>query len=69
MIEDASLIRSELERCRAILNRLAADSGQTPGEAPEEVDLAQVVADIVRGLPPLHQRPAALEVPNPGRPA
>ncbi|HEY6546732.1 MAG TPA: HAMP domain-containing sensor histidine kinase [Vicinamibacteria bacterium] len=66
LVEDASLIRSELERCRAILNRLAAESGQRRGEAPEEVDLPQVVADIVRGLPPLHQDRLRVE-PGSGR--
>jgi two-component system sensor histidine kinase RegB len=53
--EDAGLIRSELERCRAILTQLAADSGQRLGEAPTEVPLAEVVADIVRGVPALHR--------------
>ena len=67
LIEDASLIRSELERCRAILSRLAADSGQRPGEAPEEVDVPKVVADIVRGVPPAHRDRLRVEVPKPGR--
>ena len=67
LIEDASLIRSELERCRAILSRLAADSGHRPGEAPEEVDVAQVVAEIVRGVPPAHRDRLRVEVPKPGR--
>ena len=66
LIEDATLIRSEIERCRAILNRLAADSGERRGEAPEEVDLPQVVADIVRGLPPLYQDRLRIE-PGSGR--
>ena len=67
LIEDASLIRSELERCRAILSRLAADSGHRPGEAPEEVDVAQVVTEIVRGVPPAHRDRLRVEVPKPGR--
>jgi len=67
LIEDASLIRSELERCRAILSRLAADSGQRPGEAPEEVDVPKVVADIVRGVPAAHRDRLRVEVPKPGR--
>jgi two-component system sensor histidine kinase RegB len=48
LIEDAALIRAELDRCRAILNRLAADSGQMPGEAPVELrldDLASAALD------------------------
>ena len=65
LIEDASLIRSELERCRAILSQLAADSGDRPGEAPEAVDVAQVVAAIVRGVPPAHRDRLRVEVPKP----
>ena len=38
LVEDATLIRSEVDRCRAILNRLGAQVGQTPGEAPVEID-------------------------------
>jgi two-component system sensor histidine kinase RegB len=43
---DAALIRSELERCRAILNRLAADAGQQPGEAPVPMEVEEVVAEL-----------------------
>lgn len=49
LVEDAALIRSELDRCRAILNRLGADSGQPPGEVPVELSLpalASAVADL-----------------------
>src|SRR5262249_56157372 len=34
-IADARLIRQEVERCRGILSQLAADAGQSRGEAPE----------------------------------
>jgi two-component system, sensor histidine kinase RegB len=52
LVEDAELIRSELERCRAILGRLASDSGTRPGEAPEPVDVERLLAQIVEGVPP-----------------
>ena len=55
LIADAALIRSELDRCRAILNRLATDSGQMPGEAPQELRGEDLVAAILEGLP-AHQR-------------
>jgi two-component system, sensor histidine kinase RegB len=51
LMDDASLIRSELERCRAILDRLSADAGQTRGEAPVDLRAADVVDDIVGALP------------------
>lgn len=51
LIEDATLIRSELDRCRAILNRLGTDSGQMPGEAPVEVNVDDLVASVVELVP------------------
>jgi two-component system sensor histidine kinase RegB len=60
LVEDAALIRSELERCRAILDRLAAHSGQLPGEAPQDVLAREVVADVVARLPEEQRRRLAL---------
>lgn len=51
LVEDATLIRSEVERCRAILNRLGAQVGQTPGEAPVELDAAGLLAAAVHSIP------------------
>ncbi len=48
---DAKLIRDELVRCRAILDRMSVDSGQAAGEAPREVTVAELAASIVSGLP------------------
>ncbi len=50
LMEDAALIRSELDRCRAILNRLAADSGQMPGEAPVEQSVEDLMASVLDPL-------------------
>lgn len=55
LLEDAALIRTELDRCRAILNRLGADSGQPPGEAPVELPLAALTS-AVADLFPARQR-------------
>lgn len=52
LLEDAALIRSELERCRAILDRMAADVGEGPGEAPAPFRVAGVAAALVAALPP-----------------
>lgn len=47
MAEDASLIRGEVERCRAILDRLSAEAGERPGEAPRSVPLREVLEATV----------------------
>jgi two-component system sensor histidine kinase RegB len=49
--EDATLIRSEVDRCRAILNRLGAQVGQTPGEAPGEIGARALLDAVVRSVP------------------
>jgi two-component system sensor histidine kinase RegB len=49
--EDAALIRSEVDRCRAILNNLGAQVGQTPGQAPVGVTAAELVEAVVRSVP------------------
>ena len=46
LISDANLIKSEINKCRAILQQLAADSGQHLGEPIVAVSLTEVI-DIV----------------------
>jgi two-component system, sensor histidine kinase RegB len=52
-VADARLIREQVERCRAILVQMAADAGESAGEAPVTVSLASVldaaVADLAGG--------------------
>jgi two-component system sensor histidine kinase RegB len=48
--EDMRLVRREVERCRAILQRLATDAGGVAGEAIVETTLARVVQDAREGL-------------------
>ena len=47
---DATLIRSELDRCRAILGRLGAQVGQTPGEAPVPLTAAGLLEAAMGAL-------------------
>ncbi|HEY7700230.1 MAG TPA: ATP-binding protein, partial [Vicinamibacteria bacterium] len=61
-IGDVALIRSEVERCRAILNRLATESGQPPGEAPVELPLEGLAETITAALPPCSRQRLRLEV-------
>ncbi len=48
----AGLIRSEVERCRAILAELGARSGESLGETPRQASLAELFALAVEGLSP-----------------
>jgi two-component system sensor histidine kinase RegB len=50
-VEDVRLIRSQVERCRAILERMAADAGQTAGEGMVAVSVEELVAAALAGLP------------------
>jgi two-component system sensor histidine kinase RegB len=66
LAEDAALIRSELDRCRAILNRLAANSGQVPGEAPQDLNVRDVMQEIVAALPAEQRSRLTFSVPRDG---
>lgn len=48
LIEDAQLIRAEVERCRAVLDRMAAAGGEHVGETPGPVEMAALF-EKVRG--------------------
>jgi two-component system sensor histidine kinase RegB len=63
LIEDAVLIRSELDRCRTILSRLGADSGQMPGEAPVELRVDEIVALVTDPLSPGQRSRLRVSVP------
>jgi len=43
---DARLIRSEVERCRSILQRMSARGAEQPGELPLRVDLADLFEEV-----------------------
>jgi two-component system sensor histidine kinase RegB len=47
---DARLIRREVERCREILQRMAADSGQTSELSERPISLRELLASAVDGL-------------------
>jgi two-component system sensor histidine kinase RegB len=51
-LEDVRLIRAQIERCRAILDQMAADAGESAGEAPVTTTLARIVDEALRDLPP-----------------
>jgi two-component system sensor histidine kinase RegB len=61
--EDVGLLRGEVERCRAILQRMCADAGQVLGEAFVTVSVDELVARALAGLEP---RPAICADVAPG---
>lgn len=50
--DDARLIRSELGRCRAVLDSVAAQAGAAVGEAPIPLTPAEILEDVRRRLGP-----------------
>ena len=51
LVEDASLIRQEVKRCRVIMDQLAGPSGSTSGEDLQPLDWSALEADLRRHLP------------------
>ncbi|UCH30573.1 MAG: HAMP domain-containing histidine kinase, partial [Myxococcales bacterium] len=52
LLEDAELIREELERCRVVLDRMAAAGGEHVGEAVTSVSMESVFSDVRNRLDP-----------------
>lgn len=52
LLEDAKLIRREVERCKAILRQLSERSGENPGEAPAPVDWKRLAAELKEACGP-----------------
>jgi two-component system sensor histidine kinase RegB len=52
LVADARLIRSELQRCRRILDSMAAEAGQATGEVPVHMAVEELVRATLDTLPP-----------------
>ena len=52
LVGEARLIRAELERCRRILDSMAAEAGQSVGEAPIAVAVPALIEAALRALAP-----------------
>ena len=50
VVEDVHLIRSQLDRCRGILDRMASHAGETIGEPIESVTIEQISNATLEGL-------------------
>ena len=51
VLDDIELIRTELARCRTILNRMSTDAGQVAGDELKHLELGEVIDEVLRGLP------------------
>jgi two-component system sensor histidine kinase RegB len=60
LVADARLIRAELERCRRILDAMAAEAGQAAGEVPAPVTLRTLVDETLAALPEAEARRVAI---------
>lgn len=49
--EDSRLIRSEVERCRRILEGMSAQGAELPGEMPVHITVADLIEQLRRSLP------------------
>jgi two-component system sensor histidine kinase RegB len=52
MVDDARLIRREIDRCRRVIDDMAGRVSEPMGEAPRLVQWAEVMADILEGIAP-----------------
>ena len=55
VIEDVHLIRSQLDRCRKILDRMSSHAGETVGEAFQSVNMRQLAHAVLDELPEKNQ--------------
>ena len=51
VIEDVHLIRSQLDRCRSILDRMAGAAGQAIGESMTRMTVRELVEEVLHELP------------------
>ncbi len=51
LVEDADLIRAEVERCRVVLDRMSLTGGEHVGEAVREVEVESLFDEVRRRLP------------------
>jgi two-component system, sensor histidine kinase RegB len=64
MQEDAKLIRSEVERCRLILERMSAEGAEPVGEAPRLIGLLDLALQTVGQFSESQRASIRLEIPD-----
>ena len=50
VVEDVSLIRSQLDRCRGILDRMSSHAGESIGEQMQSVSMQELIDSCLEGL-------------------
>jgi two-component system sensor histidine kinase RegB len=63
-VEDARLIRAQVERCRAILLQMGESAGQAAGEASEAIDANDLVEHVRAALAPADRDRVEVVVPR-----
>ncbi|HEY8927208.1 MAG TPA: HAMP domain-containing sensor histidine kinase, partial [Polyangia bacterium] len=51
VMEDLRLVREQVDRCRAILERMSTEAGETVGEGATATPVAELVAGVIGDLP------------------
>jgi two-component system, sensor histidine kinase RegB len=64
VLADAQLIRSEVDRCRRILERMSAQSAEPMGEAPTRVLLSDLLAQVLAQFSESRQALLQVELPH-----
>jgi len=62
--DDAKLIRSEVERCQLILQRMSTDGAEPMGEAPREIQLAELIDLCLQDLPDGRRSDVLFDLPE-----
>lgn len=60
LVDDARLIRSEVDRCQAILDQMSGRAGGIAADEPEPVDVETIIAELAARLP--HERAHRLQI-------
>jgi len=64
VLADARLIRSEVDRCRRILERMSAQSAEPMGETPTRVRLCDLFAEVVAQFSEARRELLEVELPD-----
>jgi two-component system sensor histidine kinase RegB len=67
LTEDLSLIRSEVDRCRRILNRMAVGAGQVIGETFSQITPERLVQEVLVELQKVIKEPIVVTMDQPSR--
>jgi two-component system sensor histidine kinase RegB len=64
LAEDARLIRTETDRCRKVLEDMAGQAGESPGEPPRQTTIGAVIDQLRERLSPADRRRLHAEIPG-----